>query len=93
MFEGRDPLPAGLGLAAFMLILFPTTGSGAPLALLNPAPVTLLGRAAFLTGAGFAAGGASSRIEVMAASLTNIPLPISQSKYRWPLTLPSFFPP
>ena len=94
MLEGRDPLAAGLGLAAFMLIRFPAAGSGALLVLFpNPDPVTLLGLAAFLTPAGFAAGGGWSMIEVIAANLTNIPLPISHSKYRSPLTLPSFFPP
>lgn len=75
-----------------MLIRFPADGSGAPLNLLvSPGPVTLLGLAAFLIPVGFAAGGGWSMIEVIAASLTNIPLPISHSKYRSPLTLPSFF--
>jgi hypothetical protein len=99
MLEGRDPLAAGLGLAAFMLILFPAAASATPLILLViPGPVTLLGRAAFLAPVGpfgFAVGGGGgwSIIEVIAASLTNIPFPISHSKYRSPLTLPSFLPP
>ena len=77
-----------------MLIRFPADGSGAPLSLLvSPGPVTLLGLDAFLMPVGFGAGGGWSMIEVIAASLTNIPLPISHSKYRSPLTLPSFFPP
>jgi len=80
-----------------MLILFPADASGATLARRpNARPPTLLGLAGFFTAedpfGGFRAG-ACVMIEVMAAGLTNIPFPISHSKYRSPLTLPSFLPP
>jgi hypothetical protein len=97
MLDGRDVLPAGLGLAAFMLIRFPAPGSGTELVLRPKAePPTLLGPVVFFTAAdpfgGFAAGGGCSMIEVIAIGRTNIPRPISQSKYLSPLTLPSFLP-
>jgi hypothetical protein len=94
MLDGRDPLAAGLGLAAFMLIRFPTPLSGTMLVLLpSPELTTLFGLAAFLAGAAdFGTAAGCSMIAATAAALRNIPLPISQSKYLSPLTLPSFLP-
>jgi hypothetical protein len=62
MLDGRDVLPAGLGLAAFILIRFPDPGSGTELILRPRAgPPTLLGLVGFFRAAypfrGFAAGG------------------------------------
>lgn len=52
MLEGRD-LVAGVGLAAFILILFPAAISGATLDLLAiPFPITLLGLAGFFAALG-----------------------------------------
>ena len=92
--DGRD-LVMGLGLAAFILILFPAPVSGTMLVLLaSPGPVVLLGRVGLLVAAPFVAlGGAAGCSMIVAADgRRNIPRPISQSKYRSPLTLPSFFP-
>ena len=90
--EGRD-LGAGLGLAAFELILLPWPTSGTALILLpSPELTTLLGLAAFFTDAAAGLGGGACSTMVMVVGRTNIPLPISQSKYRSPRTLPSFLP-
>ena len=86
MLDGRD-LVAGLGLAAFMLILFPAAGSGAVLILRpSPGPTTLPGLAGFLTTpfVGFGAGGGACSIIDIAEGRKNIPLPIGQSKYLCP---------
>jgi hypothetical protein len=93
VLEGRD-LVTGLGLAAFMLILFPAPGSGTPLCLLTRfGPPTLLGLAGFLFGPLVVfTGGGGWAMMVAAAGRRNIPRFISQSKYRSPCTLPSFFP-
>lgn len=94
MLDGRDPLPAGLGLAAFMLIRLLTPVSGTML-VLRPSPelTTLVGLATFFAGAtAFGAAAGCSMIAATAAARRNIPLPISQSKYLSPLTLPSFLP-
>lgn len=92
--DGRD-LVAGLGLAAFMLILFPAAGSGA-VDIRRPTPelTTLFGLPGFFAApfTGFATGGGGCSITVIAAGRKNIPLPASQSKYLVPLTLPSFLP-
>lgn len=80
--EGRD-LELGVGLAEFMLILLPVPTSGTEL-ILRPMPelTTLLRLAVFFAGtaAGFGGGGGALSIIVIAAGLTNIPLPGSQSK-------------
>lgn len=93
MLEGRD-LVAGLGLAAFMLILFPVAASATDVRR-GPTPVlmTLLGLEVFFTGTGAAfGGGAGCAMAMTAAGFTNMPRPGSQSKYRSPRTLPSFLP-
>lgn len=90
--DGRD-LEEGVGLAEFMLILLPAFTSGTAL-ILRPMPelTTLLGLAAFFAGTAAGLGGRACSMMVTAAGLTNMPLPISHSKYRSPWTLPSFFP-
>lgn len=94
--DGLDVRVAGLGLAAFILILFPAAGSCAVLNLLPVPDTTLLGLPVRLTGplpfTGFGGGGIGCSIISTADGLKNIPRPISQSKYRSPCTLPSFFP-
>jgi hypothetical protein len=92
---------AGLGLAAFMLILFPAAGSLTLPVLLAAGATTLLGRLVLFRPPGplaaaatdvFLGGGAGCSNTVTAEGRTNIPRPISHSKYLSPLTLPSFFP-
>lgn len=78
-----------------MLILFPAVGSGTVLILLpTPELTTLVGLPGLFATpfAGLATGGGACSITDMAAGRKNIPLPIGQSKYLWPCTLPSFFP-
>ena len=90
--DGRD-LEEGVGLAEFMLILLPVPTSGTALILRpTPEPTTLLGLAAFFAGTAAGLGAGACWMMVMAVGLTNMPLPISHSKYRSPWTLPSFFP-
>src|SRR5450432_2519630 len=100
MLEGLDvgleTLGTGLGLAAFMLSrlpapesvtvlnLFPVVGKTA----LAGLPTLLAGPLSFLS----TGNGAGCAITVSAAGLRNIPLPIWQSKYLSPWTLPSFLP-
>lgn len=80
MLDGLD-LVAGLGLAAFMLCLFPDAASDTVLTLLPAAaPPTLLGLVGFfMTAAPFCFGGAACSITAPAGR-TNIPRPASQSK-------------
>ncbi len=93
---GLDPLGTGLGLAAFILILFPTPESGTKLGLLpGPGATILLGllpfRAVPFSGLDAGTGTGCSMI-VSAEGRKNIPRPIWQSKYLSPCTLPSFLP-
>jgi hypothetical protein len=92
-------LPAGLGLAAFMLIRFPAPGSGTVLILLpRVGPATLLGLLClFGIGTPFEGlrtdtGAGACAMIVTAVGLRNIPFPSSQSKDLSPFTLPSFLP-
>ena len=81
----EGPLVTGLGLGAFMLFLFGRPASGTELVLRAAAgPATLLGRTGFFAGAGAFGTGAGRSIIVMAEGRTNIPRPISHSKYRSP---------
>lgn len=95
MLEGRDVLGPGLGLGAFKLFLLPTPVSREVLAVLDPEVNMLLGLevlvflVAVVAGLGFGGGWATT---ATAAGRTNMPLPMSQSKYRSPWTLPSFLP-
>lgn len=98
---GLPSLAAGLGLAAFILILFPAAASVTLPVLLAAGAMTLLGRLVLFNPPGplaaeatdaFLAGGAGCSNTVTAEGRTNIPRPISHSKYLSPLTLPSFFP-
>lgn len=98
MLEGRDVLGPGLGLGAFKLFLLPTPVSREVLAVLEPEVNMLLGLEVLVflvavvtvvAGFGFGGGWATT---LTAAGRTNMPLPMSQSKYRSPWTLPSFFP-
>lgn len=95
MLEGRDVLGPGLGLGAFRLFLLPTPVSREALAVLDPEVNMLLGLEVLVflvaVGAGFGFGGGWA-ITATAAGRTNMPLPMSQSKYRSPWTLPSFLP-
>ena len=95
MLEGREPRLAGVGLAAFMLCLLPAAISCTALGLLPsaPRPATLLGLETFFAtaGAGFGTAAGCSVIRT-AGGRRNMPLPISQSKYRSPCMLPSFLP-
>jgi hypothetical protein len=80
MLPGLPNLAAGLGLDAFMLIRFPAAGSLTLPTLLADGATTLDGLLVLLgTGAAFGGGGACSKT-CAACGLTNIPLPISQSK-------------
>lgn len=86
MLEGLDVLAAGLGLAAFMLILLLAPGSGIELNRFAWPGAILVGLAGrFAAPLPFVATGLAgcSRM-ITAAGLTNIPLPISQSKYLSP---------
>lgn len=83
MLDGRDVLPAGLGLGAFMLRLLPAFGSNVVDALLDP-DAKLLGLLLPAAGVvevafGFAGGGGCAKT-VIAAGRTNMPCPIAQSK-------------
>jgi hypothetical protein len=93
---GLDVLVAGLGLAAFMLILVPAPASGTVLSLLPGAGRTALeGLPTLLVVPllfGACGTGAGCAMTVTAAGLRNIPRPILHSKYLSPCTLPSFFP-
>jgi hypothetical protein len=86
MLDDRDPLVAGLGLPALILIRLPPLGSCTAL-ILRPSPelTTLLGLAGFLMGAcaDFVPAAGCSMI-VTTDGLRNIPLPISHSKYLSP---------
>jgi hypothetical protein len=75
-----------------MLILLPAATSGTAL-ILRPIPelVTVLVLAVFFAGTAAGLGGGCSMM-VTAVGRTNIPLPMSHSKYRSPWTLPSFLP-
>lgn len=87
MLEGRDVLGPGLGLGAFKLFLLPTPVSTEVLAVLEPEVNMLLGLevlvflVAVVAGFGFGGGWATT---LTAAGLTNMPLPMTQSKYRSP---------
>lgn len=95
MLEGRDVLGPGLGLGAFKLFLLPTPVSMEVLAVLEPDVNMLLGLevlvflVAVVVGFGFGGGWATT---ATAVGRTNMPFPMSQSKYRSPWTLPSFLP-
>lgn len=81
MLPGRPNLAAGLGLDAFMLILLPAAGSLTLPTLLAGGATTLDGLLVlFGTGAAFGGGGGACSKTWAAWGLTNIPLPISQSK-------------
>lgn len=79
---GLPNLAAGLGLDAFMLIRFPAAGSLTLPTLLAGGTTTLDGLLVlFGTGAAFGGGGGGACSKTFAAcGLTNMPLPISQSK-------------
>lgn len=90
----RIPLASlgpGVGLPASTLALLP--GPSAAPALFNPltAVCTLLGLL-FPATLGLALGFTSSTTCRTPAGLRNMPYPCSHSKYRSPLTVPSFFP-
>lgn len=95
ILEGRDVLGPGLGLGAFKLFLLPTAVSRDALAVLDPEVNMLLGLdvlvflVTVVAGFGFGGGWAMT---ATAVGRTNMPLPMSQSKYRSPWTLPSFLP-
>lgn len=82
MLTGLPNLAAGLGLDAFMLIRFPAAGSLTLPTLLAGGTTTLDGLLVlFGTGAAFGGGGGGACSKTFAAwGLTNMPLPISQSK-------------
>lgn len=94
MLDGRDILAAGLGLGAFKLILLPSAGSLAAPARALPDVSMLLGRPPLRVAGAPAAGlGGGWEITVTAFGRQNMPRPTPpHSKYRSPLTLPSFFP-
>jgi len=96
MLDGRDILGTGLGLGAFRLILLPSAGSVVAPVRALPDVNMLLGRPPFRAPAAPAAaglGGAGSAMTVTAFGRQNMPRPTPpHSKYRSPLTLPSFFP-
>lgn len=95
ILEGRDVLGPGLGLGAFKLFLLPTPVSIDVLAVLDPEVNMLLGLEVLVflvaVAAGFGFGGGWA-MTATAVGRTNMPLPMAQSKYRSPWTLPSFLP-
>ena len=95
MLDGRDILGTGLGLGAFKLILLPSAGSLVVPDRALPDVNMLLGLPPFRAPAAAAAGlgGAGWAMTVTAFGRQNMPRPTPpHSKYRSPLTLPSFFP-
>ena len=85
-------LAPGVGLLPIALALFP--GPSARRGLFNPLTKALLGRlfAGAPLAAGLVLGFASSTTSRTPLGRRNMPCPCSQSKYRSPLTEPSFFP-
>lgn len=84
MLDGREVLGTGLGLGAFILLLLPAAGSRVCEALLEPEAKLLGLFFAAVVGAAALGFGGGCDTTVTAVARTNMPLPMSQSKYLSP---------